>query len=77
MDKIKVKDDSFSNKSKLIEDDLVSAGSHRLGSQFLDAQSSTTENLIGDEDFVKTQIKNLDKHFEDQGLFDLKSESNN
>jgi hypothetical protein len=59
---------------------LSNTGSLRLGSQLLDAQSSNTDsNMLvdkDDSDFVKDQIKNLDKHFEDQGLFDLKSESN-
>jgi hypothetical protein len=53
---------------------LISLGSQQLGQKFLDSESNHDERLLADDDFVKNQIKSLDKHFEDQGLFDLKSE---
>ena len=51
---------------KIKDDTKLEAMSPRLGSEFLDAQSSNSNMLLGDDqDFVKDQIKNLDKHFED------------
>ena len=60
----RIKDDTYREEEKrednLMADMISNNGSQRLGSQFLDAQSSNTDgNLLNDKndsDFVKDQI---------------------